>query len=109
MPAAENLGESVSTIYRASSCKKCNRVNESAAGRPRGQKERSMRATGIAFIRALDWPFLACLVVLIVLMAPMLKTDYLCDDNGNSLVHGILKYHHYSLPDLLIQDVTYWL
>src|SRR5713101_8727491 len=67
-----------------------------------------MRATWIAVIRGMDWPFLACLGVLIVLMAPLLKTDYLGDDNGNSLIHGILKYHHLSLAEMIIQEVKGW-
>jgi hypothetical protein len=58
--------------------------------------------------RALPWT-VAPVVLAVVLLRPVLKTGYFSDDIVNSLVDGVLRYHHLSLGELIALDITGWL
>ena len=63
-----------------------------------------MRAKWFAYLRRLDWQFLACLCLLLFLMAPLLKTGYIGDDNGNSYRARVSELVHAGRAFAWIED-----
>jgi hypothetical protein len=57
-------------------------------------------------LRRIDWPFLAVFALAAWLLLPLLATGYTGDDEINSLVPGILRFHRASLAHL-IGNVTW--
>src|SRR5260370_24192200 len=60
-------------------------------------------------LRQTNWLLLAILGLAILQLPPILRTGYLSDDAGNSLIRGIVQYHGYSLCGYCCCQCQRWL
>jgi hypothetical protein len=56
-----------------------------------------MRLLLAHWLRQTNWLLLVILALVIVQLSPLLQTGYISDDAADSLTHGLLSYHGYSL------------
>jgi hypothetical protein len=68
-----------------------------------------MRSSVPRFLHETNLILLAIIALAVLQLSPLLDTGYLSDDAGNSLIRGILQYHHVSLAGYCYGQCQRWM